>query len=226
MRILALVMSSKTQQYPELVKCQKETWDSIVHPKVNTIYYYSGEENSKFANEWVLKIPEGHGYFYEKTMLAFKEALKLPWWDYIFKTDNSAYVHKAELVRLIKGKQQSKYFGGHLYLTQKTTGDSFLWGEGFTLSRDLVKYLVKEFDENTEPRHGVEDVYIGAILKNKIQWDTSMMIHEYWRSKKLPLCHVYRCKNDNDPLNHFDDVIKAMRLIHKQLHHGKANNNK
>lgn len=224
MRILVMVMSCEVGRYPELVKCQQETWDSIVHPKVNTVYFYASDRDHKFANKWEINVGEGYGYFHLKTILAFKRALELPWWDYIFKTDNSAYVHKKELVRVLKDKPRQKFYGGHVYphkMALIRLADPFMWGEGFALSRDMVKLLVREFDLSTAKCIGVEDVCIGMTLNHKCIWDGSMLLHDYWKDKEIPMDqHLYRCKNDDGETDidiAVNNTLLAMRTIHNHL---------
>ena len=40
-RGLGDVYKRQIKEYPKLIAKQKETWDSIHHPHVHTIYYYS-----------------------------------------------------------------------------------------------------------------------------------------------------------------------------------------
>jgi hypothetical protein len=230
MKILIMVMSCEVDRYPELVQCQKETWDSIDHPDTTTIYFYASEEDSKIGNRWNIPVKEGYGSFHLKTITAFQRALELPDWDYIFKTDNSAYVHKEQLVRALKDKHRTKFYGGHVYphkMALMRLADPFMWGEGFAVSRDVAEHLVQEFNLTTQKCVGVEDVCIGMTLNHKCVWDGTMLLHDYWKDQEIPTDkHLYRCKNDGgDPERSFDDTIQAMKLIHNHLiNNGKTNN--
>lgn len=212
-------MSCELGDYPALIQKQRKTWDSITRLEVQTIYYYAGITTQLIENKLFIDTKEGTGYFYIKTMLAFKYLLDLEW-DYIFKTDNSAYIDKAELVRILKDKPRENYYGGHLYKTEYMKQDPFLWGEGLALSRDVVKYLVDHYDFDSVGRSGVEDVHIGMILKEpfnkEIPWDTSLKVHEYHKTP-LKANHVYRCKNDEFPAD-IESQLKAMDDIHAFIH--------
>lgn len=220
MKILVLVMSCNLGQYKELVQKQRDTWDSVKVPDVSTIYYYAGYNTELIGDRLIVDTKEGFGYFYIKTMLAFKHLLSQDW-DYIFKTDNSSYVNKAELVKALENKPRENYYGGHLYNTLAKS-DPFLWGEGVAFSRDVVQYLVDEYDFSSVGRSGVEDVHIGTILKTpfnkEVIWDTALTIPEYHKLQIIPISHVYRCKND-ETRDH-NDALSAMDNIHRSLHPG------
>jgi hypothetical protein len=212
-------MSSDLNEYPILVAKQRETWDSIYTPDVSTVYYYAGTKTKLVRQRLNIDVKEGHGYFYYKTIFAFKEMLNQDW-DYIFKTDNSAYVNKAALVKALENKPRKDYYGGHLYQTSYVKSDPFLWGEGMALSRDVVQYLVDEYDFSSVGRSGVEDVHIGMILKTpfnkEITWDPTLTIPEYYKLQEIPINHVYRCKNEQT--GDLQSQLFAMDSIHKFLH--------
>ncbi len=227
MKILVLVMSCDIKEYPKLIAKQKETWDSIHHPHVHTIYYYSSHTTKLVKQRLNIDIEEGHGYFYIKTMLAFEKLLELDW-TYLFKTDNSAYVNKEVLYETMGPRPKKNYYGGHLYQTTYTGTDPFLWGEGIMLSRDIVEYLVSEYRKSKIIRSGVEDVHIGMILKEKewfgkdhFKWDTSLTIPSFYPYKEVIKSHVYRCKNDEDKDN-VQDQLLAMQTIHNYIINGKT----
>lgn len=223
MKVLILVMSSEVGDYPKLVQKQKETWDSIKHPNVTTIYYYASSVTQLWDNRLDIQIDEGTGNYYKKTMEAFKEVLKLDW-DYIFKTDNSAYINKKQLYTLLLSKPKGRYIGGHLYTPRYHAAMPFLWGEGFVLSRDVVSYLVSDYRICPLIRSGVEDVHISLILKPDYKWDTSLFITSFYPNKKVKYSqHIYRCKNDEPGAIKFEDELKAMSIIHDALYDVEIN---
>lgn len=213
MKVVILVMSSELERYPELVLAQQNTWDADHHKEAETIFYYSSYKTALVGNKLHVDIPELHGYFYNKTMIAFEVLLKYKW-DYIFKTDNSAYIDKERLVELLRDKPRENYYGGHFYKTTYAKTAPFLWGEGMALSRDVVQYLVKDFKSNNTLRSGVEDVHIGMVLKDKFPWDTSLLIQSYHPSKVITPGHAYRCRNDSEEGVKFTDDILTMEIIH------------
>lgn len=210
-------MSCEIDDYPTIKQKQRDTWDSITRMDVDTIYYYSGTTTELVGDRLTLNIGEGHGYFYMKTILAFKYMLMADKdWDYIFKTDNSAYVHKKELVRVLASKPRKQYYGGHLYKTTYMEADPFLWGEGLALSRDVVEYIVEQYEHTTIGRSGSEDVHIGMVLNGIFPWDTSLTICEYHRHP-LVLTHTYRCKKEGSEQG-LQDQLNAMDAIHEFLY--------
>lgn len=211
LKILIAVMSCNVEDYPQLIDTQKNTWDSIKHSQVQTIYYYAGYNTELIGNRLMIDCEEGTGYFYIKTIKAFKYLLQLEW-DYLVKTDNSAYINKHELVQKLQNKPRQSFFGGHLY--QVPNSASFLWGEGMILSRDVIEFLVKEYEESNMLRSGVEDVHIGMILKDKFPWDTSFTIHSFYPREHFIRTHIHRCKNDQPNAIKFQDDIRAMLKIH------------
>lgn len=207
-------MSCGVEDYPKLVQQQRDTWDSVPNSETQTIYYYAGYKTELIGDRLIIDTREGHGYFYIKTMKAFEHLLTMEW-DYIFKTDNSAYVYKQELVKVLEDKPRGSFYGGHYYKTQSALSPPFLWGEGMAFSRDVVKYLVDDYKTSQVPRYGVEDVHIGMILQDRFPWNTSMMIHEYHKESFM-INHVYRCK-DNRLGCSLEQQLEAMRDLHSKI---------
>jgi hypothetical protein len=214
MKVIILVMSCGVEDYPKLVQMQRDTWDSIVNPETQTIYYYAGHNTELLADRLIIDTAEGQGHFYIKTMKAFEYLLTLEW-DYIFKTDNSAYIYKKELVKALQDKPRTCFYGGHHYKTMSSLSPPFLWGEGIAFSRDVIQYLVEDYKTSTIPRYGVEDVHIGMILQDKFPWNTSMMIHEYHKGPFI-VNHVYRCKDIRLGCN-IEQQLDAMRDLHSTI---------
>lgn len=207
-------MSCGVEDYPQLIQMQRDTWDSIPNPETETIYYYAGHNTELLGNRLIIDTAEGHGHFYIKTMKAFEFLLSQEW-DYIFKTDNSAYVYKKELIKALEDKPRNSFYGGHYYKTLSSLSPPFLWGEGMAFSRDVVEYLVEDYKSAPTARYGVEDVHIGMILQDKFPWNTTMMIHEYHKTSFM-INHVYRCK-DNRLGCSLEQQLDAMRDLHSKI---------
>lgn len=209
-------MSSEVGYYPALKQKQRSTWDSIIRMDVDTVYYSSGTSTERSGSKLILDCREGKGHFYTKTMMALKELLQDDNdWDYIFKTDNSAYIDKEELIHVLKDKPRTEYYGGHLYQTAYVSTHPFFWGEGVALSRDVVKFLVREYETSKIVRSGVEDVHIGILLHELFPWDNSLTIHEFYKKPSLVKNHAYRCKNETSNL---EDILFAMDTVHAFFH--------
>lgn len=204
-------MSCGVEDYPRLIQMQRDTWDSIPNSQTKTIYYYAGYNTELIGDRLIIDTAEGYGHFYIKTMKVFEFLLSQEW-DYIFKTDNSAYINKAELIKVLEDKPRNSFYGGHYYKTTSSLSPPFLWGEGMALSRDVVEYLVEDYKSAPTSRYGVEDVHIGMILQDKFPWNTTMMIHEYHKESFM-VNHVYRCK-DNHLGCSLQQQLDAMRDLH------------
>lgn len=220
MKILILVQSVNKNRYPELIKLQKETWDSIDHPEVQTMFYYPdlGETRIEDKNIYIKGSTEP-SFMFNQCIAAMKETL-LYSWDYLFKTDNSAYVSKKELVKILNDKPREEYYGGQLYIiNHPDIGCPFLWGEGIALSRDVVEFLVKVYDNLPGYKYGPEDVHIGATLHNRFEWDKTLLIYQTHKNKERSLSknHIYRCCNDESKDDKFNDIISTMKEIHSIL---------
>lgn len=221
MKILLLVQSCELARYPELIQVQKETWDSVSHPDINTIFYYPHPTKTGLIGKDLYFEGEPHWMNnYQNMMKAFTRILKMEW-DILFKTDNTAYINKDQLVKVLKDKPLYNFYGGQLYDGPNPNPvKEFIWGEGMGLSRNLVQKLVDIYAMDPDAKRGAEDVHIGYIFKDKFPWDTTMPVFEYYKATgPVPKTHVYRCKKDDKDWVPFDDEIKAMRDIHKQLTH-------
>ena len=220
MKILVLVQAVELARYPELVKTQKETWNSISNEEVDVYYYYPTikEDPGIKEDKIIVGGSEHWSYMFINTIRAFREVMPLEW-DYIFKTDLSAYVDKSKLVEALQHKPRTNYYGGHMYPElAKNLNTNFLWGEGFAISKDIAALLIDNYANMPTGRMGVEDVWIGNLLTDKIKWDESLTICEYYKkAKEFTLNHIYRCKNDSPDTVYFDDIIKAMREIHEKV---------
>lgn len=215
MKVLILVQSIDEGRYSELIQTQKETWNSVNHPQVQTLFYMPHETKHGIEDETIYIRENKHwGLMYVHFMRACVQALKYEW-DYIFKTDNSAYINKPELIKALESKPRQKFYGGHPFSSPEII-NNFLWGEGVALSRDVVEDLIQSFVMKPYEKLGADDTILGFKLKDKFPWDETMKIHVYDKSP-VPFCHTYRCANDKEDAVKFDDEIKNMRAIHQQL---------
>ena len=217
MKIIILVQSVEAERYPELVKTQQETWDSIKHPDVTVLYYYpiTITKRGVDGNRLYVGGTEDFSYSFINTIRAFREIMMMEW-DFIFKTDNSSYVNVEELVKILSTKPISGFYGGHLH--PEITPTKFLEGVGYAISRDVATHLIDVYANMPTHRMGLEDRWIGSLLTDKFEWDTTMEICDYYKlTGSIPTSHLYCCKNNHPDAIKFDDEIRAMHAIHKQL---------
>jgi hypothetical protein len=225
MKVLVLVQSIEEGRYTELIQTQKETWDSVNHPQVQTVFYMPHETKEGFEGKNLYIRENLHwGLMYVHFMRACVQLMKYEW-DYLFKTDNSSYVNKAELIKLLEKKPRTKFYGGHPFSggADPAIINDFMWGEGLALSRDVVADLIDMFAINPYDKLGADDTILGFKLKDRFPWDGTMFIHNYHHQPNIPKAHVYRCANEKADATKFDDDMRAMREIHKLLHHEGIN---
>jgi hypothetical protein len=216
MKVLVLVQSIELGRYPELIKAQKETWASVEHPQVEVVFYTPTSDKTRMEDDTLyINSPMDKDNMFIHFTKACIHLLKHDW-DYIFKTDNSAYVDKQALVKLLESKPRTKFYGGHPYGGPPIEGlKGFLWGEGVAFSRDVIINLIDIFALNRNT--GPEDVIIGRLLEDRFPWDETMLIKSYYNLEEELSGHAYRCRNDNPEGVPFDDDIKAMKAIHESL---------
>lgn len=220
MEVLILVQSIEKDGYRDLVRTQKETWDSVQHSQVRTVFYYPDPDHEGF-NGQDLYIMANRDYYlmFNHFIKAISMCLKYEW-DFLFKTDNSSYVNKQELVDLLLSKPRQKYYGGQAYQGPPSPDCywPFLWGEGYALSRDVAERLVEFFEYCPGIYYGAEDMMLGRALYNQFPWDESLPVYQYWVANKrvTKKHHVYRCRKDS--IEHdFVETVKAMHHVHHVL---------
>lgn len=226
MKVLILVQSFEGDStfyekgdlsYEHLQKAQEETWDSVNNPDTQTFYYFpSLTKNGIEGNKIYLKGPLEYNFMFIHMVKAFTHLLKFEW-DYIFKTDNSTYINKEQLLKTLTNKPRFKFYGGHLFNAPEGFHE-FLWGEGVAFSRDVVEKLIDMYSMYPNDFLGVDDGVTGYLLSGRAEWDKTMTIIDYWTEKdKLPLNHIYRCKKSESTTTLFADEIKAMKDIYQKF---------
>ena len=245
MRILILVQSidiPSRKDYNRLRQAQIDTWDSIPHPDVDVIYYFPGiRPDELIGNELHITCSTHWTYMFFNLAKAMRHMLKHDQtWDYIFKTDNSTYIDKAKLHELLLSRPREKYFGG-MSFPWRISGVhnmEFMWGDGYALSRDMVAYLVSEYNKAPLKGKQEDDIVVSQILFTAANWDKTLNIGlpilNYNNEIELGY-HAYRCRinvlahspaaADFEELSKIiDNDIMIMHKIHKTLTHGKTNN--
>lgn len=232
MKVLVLVQSIEEGNYKNIIQLQKDTWNSIAHENVETLFYIPSENKRGIEGD-NLYIRESLAWdlMYVHFMKACVEALTLDW-DYIFKTDNSTYVNKKELFKVLETKPRTNYYGGHPFFkthpelntpaANAANIEDFMWGDGYVLSRDLVVKLVEKYVLNPYYLRAPDDYCVSFVLRldKSYNEDPTLLIPGYYDKdfSILPEKHVYRCipSGTNADLN-YDDCVKAMKEIHQKL---------
>jgi hypothetical protein len=234
MKVIILVQSVDKPEYIKLRETQQQTWDSIYHPNIETFYYKPNSQTEEIIDN-TINTPENENWI--NMYKSFVKALRLlinQNFDYIFKTDNSTYVDKKVLYNILSTKPRNNYFGGMIYPYESS--GSFIWGEGFVISKDIAQYLVDEFNKAPFLFSGLEDVVISNVLKDKTQFDDTLHVYEINSNNIIePGHHLYRVRLNHNQMptsivkpenlsEIIDSDIKSMYNIHNIITNGKSNN--
>jgi hypothetical protein len=176
-KILILVLSYMEPPYDELLKVQRETWDSIEVEGVRTVYYYGGGKGWVNDKEFSGVGIDSYYYMHDKFVSCLWEMAEFPeWksWDMIFRTNSSSYVNKKKLVEICESMPKQKFYGG--WEIQGNAGYNVVSGSGIFMSPDVAEILMNEIQLDFEKE---EDCYIASILNDdgikiiddKSRWD-------------------------------------------------------
>jgi hypothetical protein len=243
MKVLILVQSinpSSKPEYEKLRQTQLATWDSIIHPDVDVIYYTPGVIPDKLEGNQLHIFSNTHWtHMFFTLAKAMRHMLKHDMsWDYIFKTDNTAYIDKAKLHEILSTKPREKYYGGMLspFKTSDNKLVNIMWGDGYALSRDMVAYLVSTYNKAPFKGKQEDDVTVSYIMQGIANWDSSLSI--YTPNEIIePGHHAYRCRVDHTgyypgdtPYTEISKVIDIdnimMNKVHNKLTNGQTDNSK
>ena len=230
-KILVMVMSSDSAMYPLLEKTQRETWNSVNVPNIQTIFYKASNREGFEDDVLHINMPDCSYKLFNKTSRAFRHVMEMEW-DYIFKTDNSAYVNKMELLKKVEDFPLEKVYAGKRFYSQKDGPinmiNNFIWGEGMFLSRDIVNMFSMIEIINDAP----EDIVISNYLRFVIPSIEIDCVVDFEISENMPISHLYRCKKaiiypgGTNKESDFTSTVDTMQALHKQLnkhYNGKKN---
>lgn len=167
---LILVLSMDQGYYRSLAYASKATWDSVEQEGVETVYYF-GDEGITSKEEYIegnkdlfTGTGEGLTAIGYKTIAAYEWALKNKQFDYIVRVNASTYVNKRTLHEYIQGlPDEGLYSGVGAPYTFIGYDFYYAWGPHYTISRDVVKSIVK-YQERW--RHGLmDDVALGLFME-------------------------------------------------------------
>lgn len=146
--------------YENFYHKQNETWNSIDVDDVDTFFYIGGGEKKEIRNHFSINdLPETVPNEAYKLLNFFNQTLEWDY-DYIYHTNSSSYVDKKLLVEWLSTKPKTGFYSG---VVGNYHGHLFASGCGFTISKDVVKLILKHQNEWT---HGMEDdATLGILLK-------------------------------------------------------------
>lgn len=202
-----MVLSSIQDPYYKLMKAQKETWDSIDHPNVETVYYYGEELPEGVTPGDKRDLAMNCSDTYMMMHYKFKLALDAVWdreWDYIFKTNSSSYVDKHNLYLKAQTLDNKLVYCG-------VDGGRFASGAGAFISRDLCAYLRKVLNHIPQT---YEDVHIGQLLNMEVTRGACRQDFDSLDNTILLDQYHYRCKIDSKDRN--KDIEMFYKIFDKK----------
>lgn len=237
-KVLIMVLSYNQPPFDELMRAQHETWDSVEHPDVKTVYYHGTKEPvDRPVVDWDKRTTPERGtweelefncidsYYYMAGKFkyaldyAFSDQAK-PYnlkfeWDFIFRTNSSSYVNKKRLVEFAATLPKENLYAGKTLVDLNDFSGIAISGAGIWLSRDTAEILQKEIDPEFEME---EDIYIGRILRKQgivpIKDESRFDYPEDLVSKYYYDADVYHIRfKTGDRKKDADN----MRLVHKTL---------
>lgn len=175
-KILILVLSFKDTIYNSFYNIQKNTWDSINHPNIKTIYFFGKKfklsapyfKSSIVNNDIVVPLVDTYMGIRKKTVLAF-DAIKEYDFDYVLRTNSCSYIDKINLSKFLENKPADNFYFGVRGVYQNI---EFISGAGYILSKDLILKIIESknlFDDSY-----IDDVSLSIFLnRNKVTFDFS-----------------------------------------------------
>lgn len=167
-KVLILVMSSPSiEVYNEMMKKQKETWDSIQVENVNTLFFYGDDTVSEThisENNLILKTQDTTLNNLYKLKMAYDFVYNMEW-DYIFRTNASSYVDKRRLLNRAQDLPLNRLYCGKK--VRLPAGEIISSGAGTFYSRDCIDVLRNTINEDHKMKYELDDVEEAAILRNK-----------------------------------------------------------
>ena len=209
MKVLILVLSCVKDPYNILMQGQKETWDSIIHSSMKTIYYYGGSKTKLNGDELMVNCSDDYYSMHYK----FKLTLDYVWeddWDFIIRTNSSTYINKQRAYNFIEQNQHINYGG--------LINGNYITGTNILLSRSTSGILKEQIPQKTQYEFPSEDVVIGDVLRNNNYLPEDGLSLSIFNHKTLEVesADLYRCKTSiNGSDRKFD--VKAFNHIHKKL---------
>lgn len=208
MKLLILVLSYNKGVFADFMNTQKATWDSIINPDVDVMYYYgysfmeTNNPNEDHSGEVCLPCPDDYDLMHWKLKLAL-DVINYHQYDLIFRTNSCSYIVKERILKVAETLPKTNCYAGY-------HNGGYISGAGIFFSPDVLDILKNEL---TPEPHGAEDVLIGSILKDRVP-----MIAENSRvDADINGFHSYegyhfRAKTSNDLKDRHRDIASLIKL--------------
>lgn len=204
MRVLIMVLSSDFPQYKILMHGQMSTWDA---PKTYIGSEWSENTNVVYYTGSQLYCSDEYNMMHWKMKLALDKIWHIPF-DFIFRTNSSAYIRKDKIYEFLKDKPTTGYYAG-------ATGGNYHSGAGMIFTRDLAQLLRDEI--NSDPNEAEDGVIAGIFHKHGYEQQPGpLRLHFNFAEDKILEADYYRCKSEkvlpDGTLDRNQDIIAFNKL--------------
>ena len=204
LKILILVLSSKTYPSSRNKKAIKNTWGSILQDDLKIIFYESGEVEKVIDDTLFVETDTS------SKNLGYKLLLALDWcernidYDFIFRTNTSSFVNTKELKNYISDNLIDKeyvYCGMPLVRDYKDSDKkiNFLSGAGIILNKKTTQLILDK--RNNWDHSEWEDVSLGKLLDENGVSPTrgrrQDIQYNFYNNVIDKTNYHYRCRLDN-----------------------------
>lgn len=162
----------------EYKECVKKTWAVNLPTNVKVIYYYGNGRKTELVNDEYLQIAceDDIHNSYKKTYLALDFINKKfgNWYDYIFRTNTSTYVHVDNLIwflsNLNDGNDEQRLFASDIYSLSEGISPYPLClyprGNGILLSKWIVQNIILKEGFRYLYMRMSDDIALGNVINS------------------------------------------------------------
>ena len=204
LKILILVLSSKTYPSSRNKKAIKKTWGSNLKDNFEIMFYESGETEKIIDNTLFVETDTSSKNLGYKLLLALDWCTKNTDYDFIFRTNTSSFVNTIELENFITNNLINKdyvYCGMPLVRDYKDSDKkiNFLSGAGIILNKKTTQLIL---DKRKNWDHSEwEDVSLGKLLsENGVSFTEGRrqdIQYNFYNNIIDKTNYHYRCRLDN-----------------------------
>ena len=204
LKILILVLSSKTYPSSRNKKAIKQTWGSSLKDNFEIIFYESGESEKIIDDTLFVETDTSSKNLGYKLLLALDWCSRNIDYDFIFRTNTSSFVNTIELENFISNNLINKehvYCGMPLVRDYKDSDKkiNFLSGAGIILNKKTTQLIL---DKRKNWDHSEwEDVSLGKLLdENGVLFTTGKrqdIQYNFYNNIIDKTIYHYRCRIDN-----------------------------
>jgi hypothetical protein len=204
LKILILVLSSKTYPSSRNKKAIKKTWGSNLKDNFEIMFYESGETEKIIDNTLFVETDTSSKNLGYKLLLALDWCTKNTDYDFIFRTNTSSFVNTIELENFITNNLINKdyvYCGMPLVRDYKDSDKKikFLSGAGIILNKKTTQLIL---DKRKNWDHSEwEDVSLGKLLsENGVSFTEGRrqdIQYNFYNNIIDKTNYHYRCRLDN-----------------------------